>query len=118
MPKCLELAPYGSADEWRSFEITVDRRAEELRVRVMGDLDIATTPELKRVLDGLADEQHDRLLLDLDDLQFMDASGLRAILSAHRSAQREGNRITICNSSDQVHRLFEVTNLLNYLTFR
>jgi anti-sigma B factor antagonist len=117
MPGCEPLAPEEVFDQWRNFEITVERDSEDLRVRVTGELDIATTPELERIFEGLAGDRHYRLLLDLDDLEFMDARGLGAIVGAHRSAELGGNRFTISHCSDQVHRLFEVTNMLDYLTF-
>jgi len=112
-----EFARYEAGHAWHEFELTVERGAGVARVRIAGDLDIATVPELDRALEGLAGDGHHRLVLDLDDLQFMDARGLRAIVRAKRFAERHGGRLTIHRSSGQVQRLFELTDMLDFLTF-
>jgi anti-anti-sigma factor len=108
---------HGLPDASPGFEVTVARDPLEVRVRVMGDLDLLTVSTLDIVLDRLAAEGHDRLLLDLDGVEFMDASGLAAVVRAQRSARRHAHRLAIRYSSRQVHRLLELTNMLDYLTF-
>lgn len=110
---CEELTASG----WRAFELTVTHQPGVAQVRIAGELDISTVPELDVALAGLAGDGHNRLVLDLDDLQFMDARGLRSIVRAKRSADLQGGRLTIRRSSGQVQRLFELTDMLDYLTF-
>ncbi len=99
------------ADESRAFEITVEHGQEDVRVRIAGELDIATVPELDDVLKGLAGNEHQRLLLDLDNVQFMDSSGVSAIVRAQRAADHDGHRLTVLYKSPQVRRLFELTSM-------
>ncbi len=112
-----ELARCESARAWQDFELTVERAPGLAQVRIAGDLDIATVSELDRALEVLAGDGHHSLVLDLDDLKFMDARGLRAIVRAKRFADHHGGRLTILRSSGQVQRLFELTDMLDYLTF-
>jgi anti-sigma B factor antagonist len=115
--ECEDFARYESRHAWQDFELTVERGAEISKVRIAGELDIATVPELDRALEGLAGDGRHRLELDLDDLLFMDARGLRAIVRAKRFVDRHGGRLTILRSSGQVQRLFELTDMLDYLSF-
>jgi anti-anti-sigma factor len=98
------------------FRIAVEDNAKGARVRIFGELDLSTAPELNRVLEGL-NGGHDRVLLDLDRLQFMDSTGLAAIVHAELLASRRGQRLEICCNSPQIRRLFEVTGLRAQLAF-
>jgi anti-anti-sigma factor len=51
-------------------------------------LDIASAPELDRVLEGLASDGD--VLLDLDEVRFMDSTGLAALVRAKQTAERGG----------------------------
>ncbi len=96
--------------------ITVERDPAGVRVRVVGELDISTASELERVLDGLAVAHPGRLLLDLDCVEFMDSTGLAAVVGAHNAAELNGHRLTVRYSSSQVQRLFELTGMLEAFT--
>ncbi|MBV8431799.1 MAG: STAS domain-containing protein, partial [Solirubrobacterales bacterium] len=77
-------------------------------VGLSGELDLATAPQLERVLDELAARDTDRIILDLRDLSFSDAAGLRAI---ERGGRRLGPRLTVCGPRPPVQRLIQVTQL-------
>jgi anti-anti-sigma factor len=68
-------------------------------LRLAGELDIANAGDLSAVL---AAHFHGPLRLDLADLSFVDAVGLRALRG------RSGQRVTIVAASDQVRRLVEL----------
>jgi anti-anti-sigma factor len=88
-----------------------------MRITVVGELDVATAPELDRVLDELPEEGYSHILLDLDGVQFMDSTGLSALFRAHKIAGRRGQRTTIRCSTPQVQKLFELTGMLDHFTF-
>ena len=73
----------------QGLHIEVDRsNAGPRRVRVRGELDIATAPLLARELDRAADGRS-QVEVDLRDLAFCDVVGLTAIEQAqHRLASR------------------------------
>lgn len=93
------------------FAVMVERDAHGMRVGVVGALDIASAPELDRVLDGLAGKGD--LLLDLDRVVFMDSSGLAALLRANRTAERYGQQLTVRYSTSAIRRLFELTGVID-----
>ncbi|MCB9897491.1 MAG: STAS domain-containing protein [Planctomycetes bacterium] len=51
-----------------------------------------------------------RLLLDLSEVEFIDSSGLGAIVAAHRRAHEHGG-LVICAPSEVVLRLFRLARL-------
>jgi anti-sigma B factor antagonist len=81
-----------------------------VRVRLRGELDLATAPLVAGRLRDLA-ARGEPVLLDLDGLAFMDASGIRLVLTAARAAEHDGWAFAVTPGSDAVRRLFEVVGL-------
>jgi anti-sigma B factor antagonist len=75
-----------------------------------GELDLATVPILMESLEASEREDESVVALDLTELSFLDASGLKAILNAHRRAIRRGEPgLVLLNPSHDIRRLLELT---------
>jgi len=84
-------------------------------VRVSGEVDLASAPQLSEVLGQFA---NGTLRVHLSAVTFLDASGLRTLLHAHRDAQRAGRRMIICGPLvPLVQQTIEVTGLDDVLDF-
>ena len=86
------------------------------RVRVSGDLDLATTPELRRALAEALAQVH-FVALDLRALTFTDSSGVHAIVDATARAHRADRRLMLLNSPAHVARVFELTGSTRQVEF-
>ena len=82
---------------------------EGVRLAVMGELDRATVPRFESAVADLHDPG--RLILDLDQLEFIDAGGLRSIVDMARAAERSGRSVALANTSPTLRRLFTLTGL-------
>lgn len=80
-------------------------------VRIEGELDLAGCPELESALAGAEQSQADRILVDLDGLSFIDASGLRVLLGASRRSASNGSRLRLTRGRGEVARMFSLTLL-------
>ena len=96
------------------LEITEVRDAGRIRVCVRGELDLASGPRLSEALRRLH-ERGDRVLLDLDELSFIDMSGLRVVLAAAERASRDGEEFAVTRGSSQVRRLIALVQLDGHL---
>ncbi|MDP9257929.1 MAG: STAS domain-containing protein [Actinomycetota bacterium] len=77
-------------------------------VHVVGELDIATAPELARTLH----ESHQRAhltVLDLRELAFMDSAGVHAIVNASLRARKDGRRLVLVRGRPEIYRMFTLT---------
>jgi stage II sporulation protein AA (anti-sigma F factor antagonist) len=100
------------------FSIVESRDADGVfRLRLDGELDAATTNTLAERL-AYASKRGEATVLDLRELDFMDSSGLRLLLSAQADAARDGWKLWIANPQPAVHRLFEITGAVNRLSMR
>jgi anti-sigma B factor antagonist len=92
------------------LEITEMRDADRVRVRLRGELDLASAPTVSERLRGLR-ERGEPVLLDLDELEFIDMSGLRALVAAAQEASRDGWSLTLTRGSTQLRRLVGLVRL-------
>ena len=67
--------------------------------------------ELERALHAHLAQGHDAILLDLRAVPHLDSAGIRALVRAHTSAERQGGKLTIVNANEQVRSLFLVSHL-------
>jgi anti-sigma B factor antagonist len=80
-------------------------------VAVYGELDVASAPTLRERLIELVTEGSHRLVLDLEGLDFLDSTGLGAIISALKRARTNGGDLRLVCTQSRIRRLFEITAL-------
>jgi anti-anti-sigma factor len=98
------------------LRITVERAPERDVVYLDGELDPHTAPLLKQEIDQLADAGSLDVVLDLSRLAFIDSSGLRVVISAHREMADRGGQLTLRSPSETAQRLLEITGLIDHIT--
>ncbi|MFW6091363.1 MAG: STAS domain-containing protein [Actinomycetota bacterium] len=98
-----------------SREVAADGR--EIRLRVVGEIDMATAPRIDEALWSALDEGYERIAIDLSGVEFMDSAGLNALISARNAADARGVTLVIAELSDRARRLFEVSGLMTVFTF-
>ncbi len=81
-----------------------------IRLTLVGELDLATLHLLEQELERIAPDEK-RLVLDLRRLEFIDSSGLHALLRADRRFSDAGGQLTIVRGPRAVERLFQLTGL-------
>jgi anti-anti-sigma factor len=99
-------------DDFGGFSIDAGERGGRFHVVPRGELDMATTPELEElVLARLREGQ--TVVLDLRELEFMDSSGVRALISAHTTASEGYGDLVLVRppAGGAVHRIIEISGL-------
>ncbi len=91
------------------FTVTVVPDRREVVVIPAGDLDLATVDRLDREIRELRAVGFDHVVLDLRQLEFLDSSGLRLLLSLRNTAKRAGHRLELVPGVSPVQRVFELT---------
>jgi anti-sigma B factor antagonist len=85
-------------------------------VRPIGELDATGVGRLNDAI-HLAEARGDPIQIDLRFLSFADSTGISAIYSAHRRARTSGRRLTVVPGPEQIHRVFEMTGLIDEIDF-
>ena len=96
------------------MEIIKNKNNDALNITVNGRLDTTTAPELeaelKNSLDGIAD-----LSFDFSKLEYISSAGLRVILAAQKTMNKQG-KMAIHNVNDDIMEVFEITGFSDILT--
>jgi anti-anti-sigma factor len=99
-----------------ALEVLVSRDGTRTRVRLRGELDIATADAVAKRLAVLR-ERHESVLLDLDELTFIDASGIGLVLDTAEDARRDGWAFAVTRGSWPVRRVVELLELDKHLPY-
>jgi anti-sigma B factor antagonist len=90
------------------FSVEERRLGETVVLTLQGELDLVSADAVGARLDELRADGTP-VLLDLDELDFMDSSGLRMLLNAAEASDASGWEFSLTHGPEQVQRLFEAT---------
>lgn len=76
-----------------------------------GVLDVTTAPQMRQALSRLLTEGKPNLILDLNGVESMDATGLGALVGELRLASSAGGDLNLVCGRPEIIRAFEMTNL-------
>jgi stage II sporulation protein AA (anti-sigma F factor antagonist) len=94
----------------RTFKlIERDLRPKCREIQVVGELDLAVAEELQEGFARAGECRH--LLIGLERCEFIDSTGLAAILRAHYQFAQRGGRVVVYGPTHQVLRILSITGL-------
>jgi anti-sigma B factor antagonist len=96
------------------FGLDVGGAGEALRLRVSGEIDLATGPQLQESILAAA-QQARRVELDARDVSFLDSSGIAALLAAHQAADVLGCEVVVTSASPHVRKVLRVSGVAAFL---
>ncbi|HEU4895479.1 MAG TPA: STAS domain-containing protein [Acidimicrobiia bacterium] len=82
-----------------------------LCIAVTGEIDLATVPELESAIDSVLTDNSHSLVVDLRETSFMDSTGLKALVMAHRRFDENGRQFAIAVSGGPVSRLIDLSGV-------
>ena len=80
-------------------------------VTVSGRVDSATAPDLQKALQALLDAEHNQIVLELKDVDYMSSAGLRVLVSTQKAAKKSGGALRLAQLSTRVEDVFELAGL-------
>lgn len=87
-----------------------------LVVRLHGDIDHHAVEVLRDDIETQLRDTHFRgLVLSFQGIDFMDSSGLGLILGRYRTVQQQGGKMAVCEVSNPLRRLFELSGVLKVI---
>ena len=94
---------------------TVDESGEYSLVRVVGELDHGSAPQMSAMAGELLARGQRRLRFDLSGATFFDAGGVRALQVASARAAEVGGTVTVVAPSPMVALVLEAVGLVDFL---
>jgi anti-sigma B factor antagonist len=92
------------------LKLEMVKTPEEILVHCIGKISSANASMLQTTIRGLIPETK-RIVLDLTEVNYLDSSGLGALVTAYLSAKRQHCELRLVNLNKQLKELFRVTKL-------
>jgi anti-sigma B factor antagonist len=83
-----------------------------VRVRLAGELDLSSRPYFDRALQAAEPHASTGILIDIENLVFMDSTGLSALLEALKRAEEANRGFGVTGAREEIRRLLAVAGLL------
>ena len=99
------------------FAVEGARSGTTATITILGELDIATTPQFQAALNAL-EPGYETLVVDLSRCSFFASSGISILLEEAHRARTEGFELIVIKAPPDVQRMFDLAGLQDKLTFR
>lgn len=93
------------------MELTTDTRDGYAVIALGGRLTATGVPQLRYAVSDLVTAGEARIVVDMTDLQFVDSSGLGALVGGLKSARVAGGDLRIAAVPEAVRTVLNLTNL-------
>lgn len=91
-------------------------RAGVVVVSPRSDVDLSRSPELRLALREAQERRPQRLIVDLEQVGYMDSSGLATLVEAMRTAKSTGSPLILACMHKKVRAIFEIARLDQFFT--
>lgn len=93
--------------------LRIERRDSDgaTHLDLIGELDLSTLDKLKLRLELVEAEEPEVMVVNLEQVTFMDSMGLGTLLSHRLRAQKAGRRFMLVEGPAQVQNLFTLTGV-------
>ncbi|HHW70158.1 MAG TPA: STAS domain-containing protein [Clostridiales bacterium] len=93
------------------IERKFDDSSNSWQVKLEGEIDIYNAPELKEALTNLIDEKQGDIIIDCEDLKYIDSTGLGVLISILKKVKEYDGVIKITNLKPYINKIFTITGL-------
>ena len=87
----------------------------QVQLKLRGDLDLYSSPELDDALVAVEGEKWPMIVLDMRELDFIDSMALRLVMRTQARAEQDGRRMVIVRGPQFLDRVLELSGLDGHL---
>ncbi|MEZ4867906.1 MAG: STAS domain-containing protein [Caldilineaceae bacterium] len=80
-------------------------------VELSGNVDTYTSPQVRQALDNVINRQSAHLVVDLNQVTFMDSSALAVLVQGMKKCRERGGDLRLCGPQKPVRMILELTRL-------
>lgn len=95
--------------------ITETKAEGRIQLNVDGRIDTNTSPQLQKAI-LQAFQKGNAVILDLEKVEYISSSGLRALLIGQKTANSKGGSMKLLHVCDSVMKVFKMTGFASMLT--
>ncbi|HBE04018.1 MAG: anti-anti-sigma factor [Spirochaetes bacterium GWF1_41_5] len=96
------------------MEIKTREREGIIIFDITGEIDLYNAPEIKDSIKKQIDQGHKKIIINLENVSYIDSSGIGALISSLSNLKKIGGGLKIINVYDSVKKVFELTKLTSF----
>lgn len=93
------------------MNITTDKKNDVTICHVDGEINITTSPQLRKTFDEFIHNNTAKIIVDFSSVSYIDSSGLATFIELFQRLKKNGGKFRIYNMNQKVRNIFEVTKL-------
>lgn len=95
----------------------IEREDRPTIIKLYGELDISESTEFKKSVTKLLYAEKDDLCFDFSELDYIDSTGLGALIGILKQVEGMGNKIYLKGVNERIRKLFKITQLEDMFVF-
>lgn len=93
------------------LKINIKQQRDIPVIELNGEVDVYTAPKVKSSLIELVNDEKFNIIVDLDDVDFMDSSGLGVLVGGLKRVKPHNGTISIVCTKEKILKIFRITGL-------
>jgi anti-sigma B factor antagonist len=93
------------------LSVTTSRQGDVTIVSVAGEVDVYTAAQLRAALDEEVAADHVQLIVNLDEVTFLDSTGLGVLVGRLKLVRNQSGWLRLVCSNERILRVFRITGL-------
>ena len=98
--------------------IDIDAGDEQLLITPRGEVDLSSSPSLRRALQSALLEGNCDVHINLSEVPYMDSSGVATLVEALQICKRQQRNLILVHPSSRVASIFKISKLDTVFTIR
>lgn len=93
------------------LEISTRDKGNATIVSINGDVDLYSSPQVRRVIIGLTEKKKPLIVVDLNQVEYMDSSGIATLVEGLQQVSKYSGEIRLFGLASAVREVFELSRL-------
>jgi anti-sigma B factor antagonist len=95
----------------QDLPIQIDAIKDGVVIRPSGDIDLSRAPSLRTQIAEVFKSSPMRVIIDLNEVPYMDSSGVATLVEGMQIASRGGSKFILLGLQERVRSIFEIARL-------
>ncbi|MEK9657498.1 MAG: STAS domain-containing protein [bacterium] len=93
------------------FSLEIEEKEKETTVNLKGEIDLYSCEQLDKTLTKLVKENKNKIILNMQDIQYIDSTGLGTIAKNAKELETKQEKLYLYSCQPRVQKMFEISGL-------
>ncbi len=95
-------------------KVSQEKKGDIIVVTIEGDIEFDDSIQLNELFSTIIKDGHPKIVLDLKICNYIDSSGIGALVEGLKSTQKANGDLRLCNLNDDFQEILMMTRIIKY----